>query len=328
MMTLRLMQAVVATVDEQWESPLADALLQRWAHDGGRAKFWRASANFVFFFKSAGQDYVLRFNHADERTAAMIEAEVAVVNALAAQGVRVATPVPSLAGKYVESVETTYGIFHAVVFERLPGKPLDLEEITPAQVARWGQAMGELHNATAQIANPGRLTWAEQLQWVEQTLPPAEKAARQTLAALQQQLHQLPMTGDTVGLIHYDFELDNLLWDGDQVGMIDFDDSAVYPFVADIALALSDLFDDSPEQVNFQNETFQSFIRGYRTARSLSEEELRLMPLFIRVQNLVTYARLYRALTPVDPAGELSWMAGLRDKLSAKMAVYRKGFVV
>lgn len=328
MMTLRLMQAVVATVDEQWESPLAGELLQRWPHDDGHAKFWRASANFVFFFKNAGQDYVLRFNHADERTAAMIEAEIAVVNALAAQGVRVAKPMRSLAGNEVEPVETDQGLFHAVVFAALSGKQFELEELTPAQVVRWGQAMGEFHNATAQLSHTGRPTWVAQLQWVEQILSRADTAARQTLAALQQQLCQLPTTGDTVGLIHYDFDLDNLLWDGDQVGIIDFDDSAVYPLVADIALALSDLFDDNPAQVDLQQETFLHFINGYRAVRSLAEEELQLIPLFLRVQNLVTYARLHRALTPVNPAGELPWMAGLRKKLAAKMAVYRNGFVV
>lgn len=328
MMTLQLMQAVVATVDDQWESPLADELLARWAHDGGRAKFWRASTNFVFFFKQAGQDYVLRFNHAGERTAALVEAEVAVVNALAAKGVRVARPIHSLAGNYVESVETAHGLFHAAVFAALPGQPLDLADLTPAQVARWGQALGELHNATAQLSHTGRPTWAEQLPWVGEVLPAEETAARQTLAALQQQLRQLPMTSATVGLIHYDFELDNLFWDGEQVGIIDFDDSAVYPLVADLAFALSDLFDDNPAQVDLQQETFVHFVNGYRSVRPLAEEELQLIPLFLRVQNLVTYARLHRALTPVNPAGELPWMAGLRAKLAAKMAVYQNGFVV
>ena len=328
MMTLRLMQAVVATVDDKWESPLADALLLRWAHDGGHAKFWRASAHFIYFFKHAGQDYVLRFNHADERTAAMIEAELVVVNALAAQGVRVAEPMRSLAGNAVERVETEQGVFHAVVFAALPGKQLELADLTPAQVACWGQAMGELHNATAQISTSGRPTWKAQLNWVGEILPTEETAAHQTLAALQQQLHQLPTKGDTVGLIHYDFELDNLLWDGEQVGIIDFDDSAVYPLVADIAFALSDLFDDNPAQVDLAQETFAHFVNGYRTARPLPAEELQLIPLFLRVQNLVTYARLYRALTPVNPAGELPWMAGLRAKLAAKMAIYQNGFGV
>lgn len=54
MMKLSTMQAVVATVNTQWESDLADEILQSWEHDGERAKFWRASTNFVFFFKKLG----------------------------------------------------------------------------------------------------------------------------------------------------------------------------------------------------------------------------------------------------------------------------------
>ncbi len=328
MMTLHLMQTVVATVNNRWESPLAGTLMARWTHDNGTAKFWRASTNFVFFFKRAGQECVLRFNHADERTAAAIGAEIALVNALADKGVRVAKPIRSLAGNYVESTETDHGLFHAVVFEKLPGEQLEIEDLSPAQIARWGQALGELHNATAQLSTVGRPTWREQLAQVANMLPAEERTARQSLAALRQQLAQLPTTAENYGLIHYDFEPDNLIWDGDQVGIIDFDDSAVYPFVADISLALSDLFDDDPGKVDFQQETFLHFINGYRTARPLPEEELQLIPLFLRLQNLVTYARIQRALTPVNPAGELPWMAGLREKLAAKMADYRAGFVL
>lgn len=54
MMKLSTMQAVVATVNTQWESDLADEILRFWEHDDGRAKFWRASTNFVFFFKKLG----------------------------------------------------------------------------------------------------------------------------------------------------------------------------------------------------------------------------------------------------------------------------------
>lgn len=60
--------------------------------------------------------------------------------------------------------------------------------------------------------------------------------------------------------------------------------------------------------------------------RPMPQTEVEQIPLFLRLQNLVTFARLYRALTPVDPAGELPWMAGLREKLAAKMAFYRAEF--
>lgn len=325
-MLLSTMQAVSATVNEEWESDLADEILLRWEHDSGRAKYWRASTNFIFFFKRQRQDYVLRFTHASERPVAAIEAEVDYVNFLAEKGLRVAQPVRSLAGNYVEPVETSLGLFHAVVFEKVEGKQLDLEELTPDQVISWGKALGELHQISTAYGKVERPTWEEQLEWVAEILPAEEIAALQALDRLKSQLEQLYLHEENFGLVHYDFELDNILWAGDQPGIIDFDDSAWYWFVADIVFALRDLFGDSAEGVDLQDEWLLYFIQGYRGVRPLDQEELKLIPLFLRVHNLIAYARIYRALTPVNPAGEPAWMTDLRGRLVAKMQTYRNGF--
>ena len=326
MMTLSLMQEVVSTVSDQWESPLADEILQHWEHDSGRAKYWRASSNFVFFFKKSGQGYVLRFNHAEERSAEVIRAEIDYVNELARKGLRVAKPMCSRAGNYVESVDTAHGLFHAVVFEALAGEQIELDELTPDQFTRWGQALGELHNASAQYVTHGRPIWEDHLTFVAETLPAVEKRALQALDELKKQLSQLTINDQNFGLIHYDFELDNLIWDGEQPGIIDFDDSAWYWFAADIALALGDLFEESAGTVDLQNESFLQFIEGYRRVRPVDQEELDLIPLFLRVDHMITFAKLYRTMTPINPAGELPWMAELRDKLSTKMQFYRDEF--
>ncbi len=327
MMTLRTMQAVVATVDEQWESPLADAILERWAHDEtDRAKYWRASANFIFFFKGAGQDAVLRFNHAAERSVAAIRAELAFVNALADRGVRVAKPIPSLAGNEVESVATANGTFHAVAFAALQGEQHEIEALSPAQFVQWGKTLGDLHNAAAEIRITGRPSWRDQLATVAQILPADERLAQRAVEKLQSQFDQLAVDEENFGLIHYDFELDNLIWHGEEIGIIDFDDSLSCWFVADIAFALRDLFDDNANKVNLQDPMLLQFLTGYRSVRAVDDTTLQQIPLFLCLHNLVAYARLHRALTAVDPAGELPWMAALREKLAAKMQSYRAGF--
>ena len=215
MMKLSTMQDVVSTVDDKWESPLADQLVQCWEHDAGRPKYWRASANLIFFFKNHGQDHVLRFNHSGERTAEAVYAELDFVNALAGAGIQVARPVRSLTGHVLESIATARGVFHTVVFEALPGKQFDLEELTAGQIARWGRALGELHNAAAQYAKPGRPRWDEQLAALTTALPAEDHAAQRALARITAALSQLVVTGDNFGLIHFDFEPDNLVWNDD-----------------------------------------------------------------------------------------------------------------
>lgn len=328
MMKLSTMQDVVATVSEQWESPLADELLLRWEHDAQRPKFWRSSANFVFFGKIHGRDHVLRFNHADERMIETIRSEIDFVNSLAGLGVNVARPVRSKSGGYVESVPTSLGVFHTVVFEALSGKQLDLEELSTAQIGQWGQALGELHNAAVRLRTPGRPGWQEQLVAAEKTLSADDSYARRALSRLISELQQLTMSADNYGLIHFDFEPDNLIWDEGRPGVIDFDDCAWNWFAADIAYAVEDIVGAGGRNADLRSEPFLQFMQGYRSVRPMEQAELEPIPLFLRLHHMLDYARLARALTPVKLTGELTWMAALRDKLAAKMRQYREGFVV
>lgn len=322
------MQDVVATVSEQWESPLADELLLQWEHDAIRPQYWRSSANFVFFCEIRGRDHVLRFNHEDERTAEIIQSEIDFVNALAGSGLNVAKPIRSKSGNYVESVSTSHGIFHAVIFEALPGKQLDLEELSAPQIRQWGQALGELHHAAARLRTSGRPGWQEQLAAAEKSLSEGDYQARQAITRLISDLQTLALSEDNYGLIHFDFEPDNLIWNEGGPGVIDFDDCAWNWFAADIACAVEDLVSAQGTNAGLRSEPFLLFMQGYRSVRPIEQAELEHIPLFWRFQHMLDYARLARALTPVKLTGELAWMAALRDKLATRMQQYREEFVV
>ena len=326
MMKLSTMKALTDTLNDQWESVIADQILSFWEHDQASAKFLRASANFQFVFQRAGERYFLRFNHSTERTIDHICAEIDYINHLSSKGLRIAKPVSSLAGRFVESVPTSQGVFHAVVFEGLAGRQLEMEELTPEIFTHWGTALGELHKATQGYQAVGRPTWQDHLTMVSEYLPAAEQAAQATLSELQEQLARLSISEGSYGLIHFDFELDNIVWNGDEAGIIDFDDSAYYWFAADIAFALRDLFEDSPKKVDLRNRSFQYFLAGYRLVRDITLEELELIPMFLRLHNLISYAKLHRTIGAGGSQDEPVWLKELRTKLSQKMQFYRDGF--
>jgi Ser/Thr protein kinase RdoA (MazF antagonist) len=96
--------------------------------------------------------------------------------------------------------------------------------------------------------------------------------------------------------------------------------------VADIAFALRDLFDDSARQVNLRHASYLHFIQGYRSVRPIADEELALIPLFLRLHHLISFTRLHQAITPTNSAGDSPRMAELRGKLTAKMQRYRQEF--
>src|ERR1051326_8652025 len=106
MMKLSTMLQVDNTLNEQWQSQIAERILEQWEHDQGSAKFFRASANFVYTVRKGGERFVLRFAESSERTVAAIEAEMALLCWIANKGMTVTTPVPSKNGHFVETVET------------------------------------------------------------------------------------------------------------------------------------------------------------------------------------------------------------------------------
>ena len=252
------------------------------------------------------------------RTREMIQAELDYLDHLAKAGVRVARSLPSLAGQFVESVDTTHGTFHAVVFEGLVGKQFELEELTPEMFTAWGKALGELHRAAQSYTAVGRSTWRDLIEAAEEQ-PEVRQAAKQ----LHRELAQLPINNyqvkDNYGLTHFDFELDNLIWDGQRFGILDFDDCVWHWYAADIAFALGDLFDDDAAKVDLSNPSFCAFIEGYRTAKPIADDELARIPLFLRLDNSLVFCKLRRAADAGDQDDDPNWLKELRQKLDRKM---------
>lgn len=325
MMKLELMWRVLDYLAED-ATQLIEDILSRWANDAKDSHFFRSSANFVFTFQMSNKPYFLRFNHESERTVEAIKQELAFVNYLDQKGLNVAKPIPSLKGAFVESVSSTLGTFHAVVFEALERKQYDLNELSSEQIVEWGKTLGELHQISSSYPASKRPTWQTQLDWVKSYLPQEEKAALAIASRLEQKLGFLPASCSNYGLIHFDFELDNIVWEGNQIKAIDFDDCCYSWFIADLTFALRDLFDDNPSRVDLKNPSLKSFIQGYRSQQALSDETLALLPLFLSFHNLLLFTKIVRSREKFDKTNAPEWTEQLDEKLENKLASYRENF--
>ena len=323
MMKLSTMWKVDSMIDVAGSSPLAERILDHWTHDHGSVRFFRSSTNFLYVFRDDGNRYFLRFADGSERSREAIDAEVDLVNWLAGAGIDVARPVRSANGNFVETIETELGTFHAVVFAALAGAQFDISELNDAQFRAWGEALGKLHTALKDYAGPGfsaRRTWRDHLELAREYIlgdAPALQDECDQIAAL---LGTLPVDHDTYGLIHFDFELDNLVWQDQGIGILDFDDCAHYWYAVDIAFALQDLFNDGAD---LHDTSFRQFVRGYTTYCPLNEVLLSQIPLFLRLGNLVGYARLVRAMDLPHARAYPEWLEALKRKLQNRMEAYR-----
>lgn len=319
MMKLSTMKKVVDTVNKDWKSPLAEKMLELWGYDADTVKYFRSSANFVFIFKKSGKTYFLRFNDSTERDLKSIESEVNILNYLIKSNMDVSKPVKSSNGKYIETFNTELGTFYAVVFEGLRGKMYEIDELSVNHFYNWGKALGSLHESMKNIPEEyktNRISYEKHLAFVDEILSDNEISAKEELKYLISRLNDLDINNNNFGLIHYDFELDNLVWKDEAVSILDFDDCSNYWYAADIVYALRDLIQDDTIP---NNEEYQKFIEGYKRETSIDVSLLNEIPLFIRLHNLVSFAKLIYTVDISDSPDYPEWLLNLREKLVNKM---------
>ena len=322
MMKITLMKRFFDTVSDERRSPIAEKIAGRWFEENVKVRVVRASSNFITHVETPENTYYLRFNHSTERTREFIEAELSFIQHLTNHGIHANRPIPSLSELIVETVPTEMGDFHGVLFEAIQGNQYESDELNLEKFRSWGSALGKVHKESTGLVVPGIPTWKDHISRVRSMVSKSDEVIWSELDSVEMKLNALPVDDGIFGIIHFDFEMDNLLWNKDSVGIVDFDDCAYYWYAADIAYALRDLYEDQVDRFNVDDERVQAFLEAYRSIRPISEEELSHIPIFIRLHNLYTYTRLYRSIEDDPATDEPQWVRNIRDKLRKKIETY------
>ena len=180
---------------------------------------------------------------------------------------------------------------------------------------RWGRSLGEYHNASAGYRDDRIPSWKDHITTIRRVLPASEVVVLRELDSVEASMECLHVDDANYGLVHYDFELDNIRWNDGVPGLMDFDDFVYMWYAADMIIGISELYEDSVDRIDLEDERFQAFLRGYRSVRPLSDETLANLPLFLRFDSLYGYSRIYRSTEEGPIEGEPQWTTDLRDKL-------------
>jgi Ser/Thr protein kinase RdoA (MazF antagonist) len=307
---------------------VANEILKNWEHDSDSLNFWRGSANYVYFYTNKNKKFWLRFSKKDENSLEQIKAEIEFLLYLNSNYPSV-NPIKSNSYKYVEVVKIELETYYAVVFNEADGVNLEIEDMTESQFECWGKALASLHSVSKSFTNKEyvRNSWKEILEFTNDILSdfPNEKNAIEELNKIERWLKSLPVNNENYGLIHYDFELDNIFFNEElnKFDVIDFDSSMYHWYVMDIACALGDLHELESSKAE---SGLKSFLKGYRSILNVEEEDIKLLPKFERFHNLVTFAKLLRSLQDSDFTNEPDWLQKLRPRLLKKCNEYREGF--
>jgi Ser/Thr protein kinase RdoA (MazF antagonist) len=146
--------------------------------------------------------------------------------------------------------------------------------------------------------------------WELEALTPGQKSLfARARAKIARELAAFGMAPDRYGLIHADLVPENVLIDGTQVQVIDFDDAGFGWHLFELATSLYFIAGDA-----IYPTAREALIQGYRSERELSDETLEWLPLFLAARG-TTYLGWVHTRQGSDTAREM--MPFLVERASA-----------
>lgn len=328
MLPLSEIKSLNITVDEAWRSPVADSVAAAWGLPPGAALYLRSSATHVFIVPAktrAEGTIFLRFVPAGLRTEDALLRPARLLTALSSAGHPVVSPVLSDAGRLVETLETATGTVHAAAVTAAPGEEREPDTLSEDQSWAWGAALARFHLDAAphygifldpdnsrSAADQHALATSPFITLANLKDDPHLARAGEALAAEWAALPGIPAQN---GVLHGDFELDNLRWDGGAVSIFDLDEARIGRFAEDIASALRDIVGQDYEKPTHPA-LLASFLDGYGSVRTLHEDEIALLPICMASNAARDLLQGAGVLDLDYAAGDSpSWLPDLRSSL-------------
>lgn len=304
---------------------LAKYALENWEYDAdtldGYLKHFRISSNAVYPFLWQGDVRFLRLSPVSEKMENNLKGELDFLRYLQIRSYPAVIPVESKSGELVVTLDSVWGKYYASVFKGVDGISIEDTDCNDHILFAYGKALGQLHVLSSEYSPEIRKwTYRDALSWIGKMLEEYHAPDKMTaeLDDVRQALDALPQTGDTFGLIHYDFEPDNVFWDenSQRCTAIDFEDGMYHFFLLDLEQAMDALLENIP--ADRQPNAKSAFLRGYQSAKTLQPDYSEKLKLMRRFCNLYSYARLIRCVAEEYP-DEPDWMVRLRKKLHWKI---------
>ncbi len=284
---------------------LAETALARYdLPEGAEVSLVNLSENATYKVEHAasGRRWALRVHREGYHSPNAIRSELAWLEALRADRV-VATPVPVPGRDGAAIQEVGHPALpqarNVVLFEWEEGiEPSESDHLTD-KFEILGSVTARMHRHSRAWRRPEgfeRLTWDFETslgasphwgRWRDGMGLDADKEAlfARTVETIGRRLERFGKGPDRFGLIHCDMRLANLLIDGDEVKVIDFDDSGFSWYLYDAATAVS-FFEHEPHVP----ELMEAWVRGYRRECDLPEEDAAEIPTFVMLRRMLLVA--------------------------------------
>lgn len=303
----------MATVlDRDTLRAIAEQALDAWDIPTVQLELISISENTVFRLDTdTGETYVLRIHRPGYHTLAELNSEQQWTAALKRAGIGVPLPRLTRDGRGYATVsvpglmETRHvGIvewFEGVTLSSIMAQAPDMQTLA-LHFNQLGRIAARIHNQAVGWQIPEGFQrhafdadgfmgdtpfWGP--FWV---LPELKAAEREHILNARRAIHRVlsdyGKAGGTYSLIHADLHPHNLLVNGEQLHVIDFDDSGFGWHQYEIAVAL-----DAYRKPPHFEVARDALIAGYRSERPISEAAIELLPIFLLIRSLALLGWLH-----------------------------------
>ncbi|HSI72086.1 MAG TPA: phosphotransferase [Fimbriimonas sp.] len=239
--------------------------------------------NTTFKVDSPEGSFNLRISRPGYQSSANVRSEIQWLSALREANFRVPAPYQDRVVR--ASVPEVPEPRDCVLFRWMDGE--FLREWSPEQARKVGRVIAQLHQFSSTWTLPEGFdrqqlhSWASQPEDdhpIYQSSPLVSDEDRAVLIEANRRTREilttLPRSADRFGLIHSDLHASNVLFEGDQVNVIDFDDSSFAFLYYDFAACLAYQSDDLREPL----------FQGYEEVLALPPDTRDLMDSFLMVR--------------------------------------------
>lgn len=303
---------------------LALMCLEKWAFDEASTelfKYFRVSSNAIYPFKQNGQLQFIRFSPAEEKSYKALEGEIQLLKHLTGSGIHIPAIIPSKSGQPIERIDTPWGLYYAVVFRGIAsdnGYSMEEADLQKDMVYELGCLLASIHKHSKDLtqATCYRPSIDDHLLWIKDYLIQygADLRLIDLTDSLINAIKDYPRHKDNYGLLHYDFELDNLIMDKEthRIYAIDFDDACYGWYALDISMAINNIYEES--HFTDYDLVKSTFLKGYQSLQPHQDLEPDHLKTLIRFQTLYQYTRNLRSVNEKWD-NEPEWMTELRSKI-------------
>jgi Ser/Thr protein kinase RdoA (MazF antagonist) len=259
------------------------------------------SENATYLVKNSitGEKHILRVGRPGYHTKTEIESELAWLKSIDEHSsIKVSLPILGGNGEYIQEVNLEGEQYYCTLFTFLEGNAPD--ENNESELIRQFEILGEitaqLHehsiNHREKLQHINRLSWDYETilgpkpkwgRWQDGLGITAERAElfEKVSEKIKTRLDHFGKGPNRYGLIHSDLRLANLLVEGEEIKVIDFDDCGFGWYLFDLATSLSFI-----EHKPYVPDLINAWLKGYRKIRFLSKEDELEIPTFIMMRRL------------------------------------------